>query len=795
MVSLLLFRKLRRDLFRHKIALSALIAIVTLGVGSYVGMKGVYQDLESSRAQYYRDYRLADFVVSLKRAPEWTAGSVAGMPNVALARGRIKFPVLVDVPRQEEPISGAAISMPENRSPVLNDILLRTGTWFSGEGDKQAILNDQFAAANGLYPGSRIKVLLLDQQHELLVVGTAMSPEFVYLLSAEGGALVPDPEHFGVMYLPKTFLQESCDLEGAYNEIIGLAHDTSQAGLSFVLGAIEEKLDAYGVTSTLKGRDQPSVKYLADELTGLKVSATVIPGIVLGVAALVLNVLMGRIMVQQRTIIGTLKALGYSTWRVTRHYLGYGVAIGFVGGCSGVLFGRWVQVQMAKMYRQFFALPSIEPHVYPEILFIGVGISVLFACLGTLKGVRYAIALEPAEAMRPPPPEKGGKIPIEAIGFLWRPLPFRWKMMLRAVFRNPFRSSVSAFASAISAAVLLASFCQYEALDYIIDYEYNRLSHQDVTVSVRDPEGFGVQQEVARLPGVAGTEPQLSVGCDLRNGPYEKRAGVIGLVREPLLYTPLDEEGRAVEVPPSGLVLSEKLAEVLCLKRGDPILLRPLIGERREVRTCVADTVKTFLGLSAYADIEYLSRLLGEPWSANVVLTDTFSASAPSTLVRELKRRPEVLGIGHRSRAFMIIQKTLGETMGAMMAVMILFAGLIAFGSVLNTALVSLSERRREVGTLRVLGYMPGQVARVFSGESLLVNGIGIVFGLALGVGLVHLLAMAYSTELYRFPAVIYPSRMLWTGLIMIGFVSLAQIVVYQLVRALEWLEVVKTRE
>jgi len=793
-VNRVLLRKLRRDLLRRKGALLALTAIVTVGIGCYVSMAAVYRDLDSARASYYRRYRLADFTVNMKRAPAWAIDEVAALPNVRAVRGRVRLAVRIDLPALDEPISGTAISMPRQPVPVLNDILLRSGTWFSGRSRKEVIVNEAFARENGLHPGSRIPVLLLDQQHDLLVVGTAMSPEFVYLI-APGAGLAPDPARFGVLYLPEDFLQESSDLEGAYNQLVALAHDNSRAALDNTLRLIEEKLDPYGVTDSTPIQEQQSARILADELRGVKISSTVLPGIFLIVTALVLNVLMSRLVTQQRVVIGTLKAVGYSSGSITRHYLAFGVVVGMIGGIVGTAFGRLLQGWMVTMYRQFFALPVINAHVYPDVLLTGFAISIGFAMLGTLRGVRYAARLEPAEAMRPPPPERGGKVLPERVPSLWRALPFRWKMIFRAVFRNPFRSSVGILASLIATALIVTTFSMVDALDYLMTYEFERVSHQDVTVSLRDPRGRRALPELGALPSVAETEPQLSVVCDLSNGPRRKRVGVTGLPRGNRLHTPLDAAGRPIVTPEEGLVLARKLAEILGVGRGDKLRLRPLIGRRQEVEAPVVGVVDSFLGLSAYADIGYLSRLVGEAWSANVLLTTSFAGSPQSPFLTALKQRPWVVGMGERTRSLTQLDETFGKMMGTSIFVLVLFAGLVAFGSVLNAALVSLNEREREVGTLRVLGYTPGQISRIFSGESYVLNGVGILLGVVAGIGFSHLMSMAYDTELYRFPTVIYAWRLVLAAVLMFIFVSVAQLIVYRLIRKLPWLEVLKVQE
>ncbi|MBM4081159.1 MAG: ABC transporter permease, partial [Planctomycetes bacterium] len=552
MVSVLI-RKLLRDLLSHKMAMLALVVIVAVGVGCFVGMACVYLDMDGSRQRYYVGYRLADFTVDLKRAPEAAVEALATLPNVRSVRGRVSLSVRVELPNRPEPISGTAISMPERSAPVLNDILLRSGTWFSGRNEKEVILNEAFARANGLCPGSRVRVLLLDSQHDLLVVGTAMSPEFVYLIPSSGG-LAPDPARFGVMYLTKDFSQKSCNLEGAWNQAIGLTHDNSRTALDNTLRLIEEKLDPYGVTQTTPFRDQPSVWFLHDELHGLKVSATVVPIIFLGVAALVLNILIGRIVAQQRTVIGTLRALGYSTGAILRHYLGFGFVVGAVGGVVGLLFGLWLQNQMVRIYHDYYALPDLEAHLYPNVLLAGLAISIGFALAGTVKGVRYAVQLQPAEAMRPPPPERGGRVLAERIGFIWTRLSFTWKMIVRAVFRNPFRSGVSVAAAFIATALIFGVLSMRSGLDYLMRYEFDKVSHQDITVSLRDPTGSRTPSEVRGLPAVADVEPQLSVTCNLSHGPRRKRTSVTGLPRGNLLCTPLDAEGRPIVVPDEGLV-------------------------------------------------------------------------------------------------------------------------------------------------------------------------------------------------------------------------------------------------
>ncbi len=794
MVNRVLARKLVRDLLQRKGALIALVAIVAVGVGVFAGMSAVYKDLDGARERYYSRHHFADFTVDLKRAPEWTVEIVERLPNVRAVRGRIQQSVLVDLETRVQPLPGMALSLPNERRSIINGVMMRSGTWFSDDEADEVILDYQFAQANHLEPGDRIKVLLLDKQHDLLIVGTAMSPEFVYLIPP-GGGLSPDPAGYAVMYLPRKFLQHSSDLNGSYNQLVGLSYDTTRRALEDTLVLIKEQLEPYGVTNTVPIQDQPSASILRDELRNIKTTARIFPVIFLGVAALVLNILMRRMVAQHRVIVGTLRALGYSSWAITRHYLGHGLIVGAIGGISGAAFGWWLQGAMLGLYRQFFAMPGIERHFHIGIFAVGCAIALFFALIGAIRGSRNAAKLEPAEAMRPPPPEKGGRVLPERIPFFWNRLSFQWKMIFRAVFRNPFRSSVSMIASAVATALLVASFSMYDSTYFMIDYHFEKSSHQDLTLSLRDPEGMRSLSEARGLPSVSYAEAQLDVMCDMRNGPYHKRTVVTALPRNTVLYTPLDRNGTKVVMPAGGVILTRKLSEILNVDVGGRIKLRPLIARREEVMAPVVGIVDTYFGLSAYCGIHYLSTLLGEYRVANSLLAATYPGAFTRSLMEQIRRRPKIISITERLRALKQMDETMGNFMGTFFFVMVLFAGIIAFGSMLNTALVSLSEREREVGTFRVLGYSSGQVTRIFSGESFLLNGMGIVLGLGLGIGIAHLLSLAFNTELYRFPAVILPSRLAASAALMAVFVGFAQLIVYRMIRGLQWLEVLKVKE
>ena len=233
---------------------------------------------------------------------------------------------------------------------------------------------------------------------------------------------------------------------------------------------------------------------------------------------------------------------------------------------------------------------------------------------------------------------------------------------------------------------------------------------------------------------------------------------------------------------------------MLGVSKGSKLEIELRSGNRRTVELPVAGLVDTSLGLGAYLPARQLSRLLGESNVTNKVLL-TVDLSRRDALVRELRRRPEVLNVTWRSDSLAQMEQTLQQNLGTMLGVIVVFSGGLAFGAVLNTALVALSEREREVGTLRVLGYTPLAVTSIFSGESLFLNSLGVMFGWAGGTVLTYFVTRAYDTEIFRFPFAMEFRNFLDATFVMLFFLMASQVALGVFVRRLNWLDVLKIRE
>ncbi|MBN2447707.1 MAG: ABC transporter permease [Phycisphaerae bacterium] len=789
-----LHRKLGRELLGSAGVLLTVIAIIAVGTGCFIGLGSAVRILTLSQQSYYDDYRFADFWISVKKAPLTVVERLRQMDGVAVIEPRIVFDVILDVPDEPQPLTGRLLSTPAERyDQVLNGLCLVRGAAFSDDRDEEVILSEAFAVAHGLNPGDRIGLILNRKRESFIIAGTAISPEYVYMVRGEGD-LVPDPKHFGILYVKEHYARDVLDFRDACNQIVGRMTPGADIDVETLLKRMERELDPYGVLATTPRERQASHRFLSDEIAGGRVSSTMIPAIFLSIAALALNVLMSRFAERQRTIIGTLKALGYSDRAVLGHFVGFGVVVGVVGGIAGGGIGIAMAAGMVEMYKGFFQFPTFVYELYPDLLLIGLLISIVFAVAGTAKGVWVVLRLQPAEAMRQKPPERGGASFLERLPWLWRRLGFRTHIALRALVRNRVRTLTGVLSTSLAAGMLLISFVMVDSIWYLVEFQFDRITHSDMDVGMRDESSIDAVWEAQSLPGVDYVEPLLGLPCDLRNGRHTRRLAITGLSPEHRLMTPMRTDFVPIDIPPEGIVMARKLAEILAVDAGDALELVPVRGRREPVRVHVASIVDSFLGLDCYADIGYLSRIVGESAAVNSlqVQVDPVERAA---LFRAIKNLPNAQGLSVRSDVKANIEGTFVSSMTATFGVIILFAGVIAFGSILNNALVEIGDRIRDISTFRVLGYRPWQVAAIFLRQTLVTYVLGIILAAPISYGLIRLMVQAYDTELFRMPAIITLRSVIVSALLSLLFVLLAQAVVYWQIRKLNWLEGIQVKE
>ncbi len=782
-------RKLLRDLLHLRGQVVAVALVVCCGIAAFVTMVTAYRGLEKAQADFYRRGRFADVFAHAVRAPEQLAGRIRHLPGVAAVQTRIVAEVLLDVPGLAEPATGRLISVPEGARPALNDLVLRRGRWVEPGRPGEAIASEAFAAANGLEPGAAIGAVLNGRWQRLTLVGVAVSPEYVYEI--RGAELFPDNRRFGVLWMGREALAAAFDLDGAFNDVsVGLAPGAPAAP---VIAGLDRLLDPYGGLGAHDRDLQLSHRFLSDEIRGDRVTGIYLPAIFLGVAAFLVHTVLGRLVGTQREQVAVLKAFGYGDAAIGAHYLQLALLVVFVGTVPGLLLGRWFAAGLGRIYEEFFRFPELPFDASPALVGAAVAISAAAAFGGALGAVRRAARTPPAEAMRPEPPPAFRRGLIERTG-LARVLSPPTRMIVRNLSRRRVKALVSLAGIAVSVGILFLTRYFYDALDAMIRIQFQEAQREDQSVVLADPRGAAALHELARLPGVLRAEPFRSVPARLVAGHRSRRVEVTGVDPAGDLRRIVTRSMRRVELPPEGLVLTDKLAELLGVRPGDAVRVEVLDGRRQVRQTRLAATVDDLFGVSAYMELGALRRLLGE----GATLSGAHLAVDPAReaeLNARLKRTPAVAGVAVRERMIEGFRSTIARSMTTSSLVLIVFAVVISFGVIYNGARISLSERGHELASLRVLGFTKREVAIILLGEHALLVAAAIPAGFALGYGTAALLVRLVASDLYRMPLVVTRETYAFAFLTTLAAAAFSGIMVATRIRRLDLVAVLKTRE
>jgi putative ABC transport system permease protein len=782
-------RKLMRDLWHMKGQVLAISLVMACGVAVCVMALGMLHSLQTSLDRFYSEYRFADVFASLKRAPISLAERIAEIPGVSRVDQRIVYYVTRDIPGFDEPVIGLIVSIPENHPPVLNDLYLTSGALPQPGRDDEAVVNQSFAEAHHMTIGDSFTAVINGRRQKIIICGTALSPEFVYTIGP--GSLFPDDMRFGVMWMSRKAVENAFDLKGAFNNVtLSLARGANEAE---VIDRLDDLIRPYGGTGAYGRKDQVSNFFISGEFEQLRAMAIIAPAIFLAVSAFLLNIVLSRIISLERDQIGVLKAFGYSNAAIAFHYLKVAVVVGIVGSILGVALGAWTGSGLANIYARFYHLPNIAYALRPDVISIGVLSTLGAAVIGILGAIHKAVTLPPAEAMRPPTPAVYRRTLLERLG-LERLFTQPSRMIVRHIERHLGRSALSSFGIAVAIAILIASSFSLDSIDYIIQVQFNVSQRQDVSVGFFEARPLDAMYAVEHLPGVLRVEPYRSVAARLRNGHFSRRVGITGVRPGDDLNRQIDANLHDVPTPETGIMLSKKLASLLHVGRGDRLTVEVMEG-RRPVRDIpVSGVYEEFVGTSAVMNMSALNALMGEGPSISGVYA-TVDSRQDEKLYSTLKNIPVVSAVLLRAASLQSFRDTMAENLTQTMIFNIMFAGLIAIGVVYNTARISLSERARELASLRVLGLTRGEISYILLGELTILTVAAMPVGCLLGRFLSWLLSMALNTDLYRIPLIINPSTYgMAVMIVLIASVASGLIVRHRLDH-LDLVAVLKTRE
>lgn len=781
--------KLVRDIGKMKGQMLAVGIVMACGLAMMIMSRSLILSLESTRDAYYTKHRFGDVFCGVKRAPNSLRPRLAEIAGVAAVETRVTGAMKLDLPGLAEPADGTIISLPDDRPQQLHLLYLRRGRFPELGRADEVMVGEAFATAHGFQPGDEIDATMYGARQRLKIVGIALSPEYVF--EARPGETLPDNKRFGVFWMNERELAKAFELDGAFNNVVV---DVAPGGdPAAVMADLDRLLAPYGGLVAYGRRDHPSANRLDDELRVLRALSFAFPAVFLSIAAFMSSAVLTRLIRLQREQIAQLKAFGYSSAQVGVHYVKFAIFIvaiaTVVGGTAGMMLGNGV----VGVYHRFFKFPEL--HFHPNWPMFGVAfvISSGAAFLGVIGAVRQAVRLPPAEAMRPEPPAEYHASLFERIG-LAQLVSTSFRMALRNLERKPWQAFFTAFGLALATGIPIVPGAMGDGINYLLTVQWDVAERQNVTLSLIEPGSAETLNDIRSLPGVMVAEPFRSVPARLRFGHHSRRLGVTGIPRDAYLNHLLDDKERRVELPPDGLLVSAKLAEILGAKVGDRLIVEVQEGRRPHLEATIQGTITDYAGIAAYMEIGALRRLMREGGTISGAYLSVDMARWGDFLKR-VKEAPRIAGIGIKEAVRASFKKSTGDMIGMITGIYYTFAIIVSFGVVYNSARIALSERSRDLATLRVIGFTQREVAGVMIGELAILTAVALPVGPWIGTQLATGIVRTASTESVRLPLVLTPHTYAMAIVVVLCSSALSFWVVSQRLRHLDLLGVLKAHD
>jgi putative ABC transport system permease protein len=763
--------KVRRDIRRQWAQAAALVLTVLLGVALFAASYDAYGNLRDSYAHVFAVQRFADLWADTDTPAR--AGRIAarladapGVQAVAV-RTQADLPIRIGA----DALPGRVVGIPTAAQPEVDRVTVLSGDYPTAP--DQVAVEQHLADHFHLRPGSAVEVRGPHGWHRVSVTAVVSSAEYLWPARSRQEPLTT-PENFGVVFAPQPLLDAVAPQAPGQVQVLL----TDSARSENTVAALSAQARALGATSVTTRAEQSSNSLLQEDINGFADMSYLFPLLFLGAAGMSAYVLLTRRVDAEREVIGMLLACGVSRRTVLAHYLGYGLALGAVGGLLGVAVGEGLARVVSRTYLQAINLPQslgVLSVARPGTIVTGLSFGILVGVLSALAPALAASRMAPAQAMRGVQPARAtSRSLLERMVPPLRHAPVTVRLVLRGVGRNRRRTTFTAVGVVLSLLVILTSWTMLDTMTAMLNVQFDHVSRQDAQVSLAGPADASALDALRAVPGVAQAEPLAQVAVTLRSGDRSYPTAAIGLPTATDLHGFRLADGGTTTLAalaPGSVLLGQGVRDRLGVTAGSALSVIGPDGVHRTVR--VSALLDEPMGTYLYAPLSRFDTVTGTatPTSALIRL----SPGADRTTVRRaVTGLPMVVAYQDSQTLKRSFDALMGLFTGIIGAMLVLGC-LMAFAIIFTTMSVNIIERHREIASLRTGGVRHRAIAALVAGENLLTTLLGVVPGLALGVlgGKAYL--ASYSNDQMRFDLVVRPTTLIVSAAAILAVAALSQ--------------------
>lgn len=529
----------------------------------------------------------------------------------------------------------------------------------------------------------------------------------------------------------------------------------------------------------------------ADRMDGI---AKVFPVFFFLIAALVCMTTMTRMVDEQRNEMGTLKALGYSKLQIASKYIIYALIASILGSILGCSLGMYLfPTVIFNAWNTLYNIDQIKFLFQPGLILLASGSVTGITLLATLYSIYSELIEMPSQLMRPKAAKAGKKILLERITFIWKRLSFLQKVTARNIFRYKKRFFMTIIGIAGCSALLVAGFGINDSISDIVNQQYNVIYHYDATVSAKTSE---ITSQIKSLKGVKDVyeEDHLAVTTKIENKDISTTVHIISNDKKFKDFCTLFNGNKEFDLDDSSVLISQKMATKLNKKAGDTIKIKD--ANNKVIKAKIKGVFTNYVGHHIYA-----SESLYKSWNTNAKTTHIYLIKSKKTTKKfERNLGNKIMNIdGVQSVTFYSsLQKNFKDmikSISYIVVVLVISAACLAFVVLYNLSNVNISERKREIATIKVLGFTRKEVDAYINRETILLTILGSLIGLGIGVGLHHLIMNLAEMDDIMFGRTINSISYVISFVMTIGFNAIINLCMHKKLNNIQMVESLKAVE
>lgn len=779
---MILLKKAIRSIWQGKRSYASCIALIALGIMSYVGFGSTGTKLMQSMDHMYAATNFGDAFAVVEGISPSMASHLARTPGVeqvgVATTANARF-----LHEGDAVLSLHVISYDQDEEIPMNRPLLQEGE-MPRRGE--IAVSQTFYRAQGLNIGDTVSLLSDGKQLRLTVSGVVLSPEYI---SEVGDGMSGDGSTSGYAYVPPEEAAALAQNDGMANYVTfrfspGVTYNEAEA-------VLRESLERYGLRSIYGQEDHPGHYSTWLSFANLTSISGMLAVLFLLVAVLVLYILLRRVMEQERTQIGTMKALGYSGGKIVMLYMGYGGVVGFVGGVLGIAAGSALAVWFLQVYLDILLMPAVHTPLAVDLYINSMIISVFSGLIGAVIGARSVLRLSPAESMRPAaPPQRKKRNPRDRKSVL----PATVFMAVRNIGRGRFRSAFIAGGLAVSFAILTLMSSYAAILDEVMMTVFEKSQQYDVKLTLTQPmPRNSAISSILPLGQVGNAEGMLTISAPFYNNHLSETVTLYGMDENSSMYRIYDSHSQKyIPLPDQEILISRAISDRLEARVGDTLTFTTGYTGKDRIAVTVAGIINENTGYAAYMNLDALCRLIGSEPAVNNLLLET---SDPASIREYVTGADNVDIVYDKAEEQAFMQQELNSQIGVNVGLFAVIGLGIACAIIASSASISLSERSREYATLRVLGMGVGQIGKIMIAEYVILAAVALIPGIPMALGLRSLMCNAMSDQVLCINPNIASVHYIVGFLVCLIAVAMANISSIRQVARLEITEVLKERE